>query len=175
MENQKYFYYRFMNQANYDRIESWKTKKRFNTMYFSLLAFSLAEGIVAMVFGISFANHVLPRSLLIANFVFMSFAVIPFIVLIFLNFKYHVYRNWWSFLLLTLPCLATLFGFFTYSACNTVFTNTKDKLSITVPFNPVVFFGVIALYFGFVVFVYYASMKMYRLEILRQWKTVKPE
>lgn len=161
MQDQKpYFYDKFVSESNLVVINDILIQRKYWIYSFSIALFCLISGTIPTFIGYNFEN-VFAICAFVWELLMFSFLLYFSIKLVLLDKKYRVFRKrYYALLFSSVYCLlAFVFAF--VANFTTKFISYPDT-SFSVNFNPMFYFLIfLPIFFGYVIFCYYAFMKCF--------------
>lgn len=159
-EEKQYFYHRFVDENNISSIDDNKKKNRYCVSSFSILVFCLVFGSLPTFTGYNFSNP-FAIGMFVWTVIFIIIALYWFYELIDLERKYNVFKKRSYPYIFFLPVFLIAVAMCISAIFTTKFTGF-DNGAFKVNINPIFYFALfLPLYFGYVIFLYYAFLKCF--------------
>lgn len=154
------FYNRFVDEANLKKINDSSIQGKYWTYSLSILMFSIIVASLPTFIGYNFENA-FAIVMFAWEMLMLFFLIYFFIRLISLDRTYAVFKKkYYAWLLPSFSILLSLF-FAVLANFTATFTSNPDS-SFSINFNPMFYFLIyLPLFFGYVIFSYYAYMKCF--------------
>lgn len=165
------FYGKFVDETIISSIENFKYRRSYWVAYFSFLLFCLIVGSLPTFIGYDF-NYPFPTIMFCWNIVFAFLGFCSMLKMFSLEKKFNVFRKKKYLILFSLPPIIL-----SISMCILAIFTTKyigyPNGAFKIEFNPFFYFFIfIPLYFGYVVFLYYAFLKCFGKYTRKNIKTI---
>lgn len=154
------FYDRFVDEEKFSLIGDYKKQRRYWASYFSFLIFCGVTATLPTFVGYNF-QHPFAIVMFVEYIIFFLIAMFCFMKLLSYEKEYPIFKKKKYLVLLSLPVIFMCLAMCVVPIFTTHFI-AHDNGGFEVDFNPFFYFFVfIPLFFGYVIFLYYAFLKCF--------------